>query len=54
MTCSGRFLLSEARYGPLHELYIVLLPLLSVRTAKHVSQMARMYPESRGINNNGH
>ena len=45
MTCSEQFLLPRARYGVLHVLYIVLFPLLSFRTAKHVLQMAKMYPE---------
>ena len=32
MTCSERLLLSRARYGVLHVLYIVLFPLFSCRT----------------------
>ena len=32
MTCSERLLLSRARYGVLHVLYIVLSPLFSRRT----------------------
>ena len=32
MTCSERLLLSQARYGVLHVLYIVFFPLFSGRT----------------------
>ena len=32
MTCSERFLLSRARYGVFHVLYIVLFPFFSCRT----------------------
>ena len=49
MTCSERCLLSQACYGVLHVFYIVFFLLLCFRTAKHVPQMARLYPEWRGI-----
>ena len=52
MTCFEQFLLSRARHGVLHILYILLFPLLSFQTAKHVLQMATMYSKLRRIKNN--
>ena len=49
MTCSKQLVLSRARYGVLHVLYIVLFPLLCFRTVQHVLRMAKMYSGLAGI-----
>ena len=45
MTCSERLLLSRARYGVLHVLYIVLFPLFHLSNRQHVLKMAKMHTE---------
>ena len=49
MTCSERLLLSRARYGVLHVLYIVLLPLFSCRTDSMCSRWPKCIQNWQGL-----
>ena len=49
MTCSKQLVLSRARYGVLHVLYIVLFPLSSFGPVQHVLQMTKMHSGLAGI-----
>ena len=49
MTCSERLLLSRARYGVLHVLYIVLFPLFSCRTDSMCSSWPKCIQNWQGL-----
>ena len=49
MTCSERLLLSRARYGVLHVLYIVLFPPFSLRTDSMCSRWPKCTQNWQGL-----
>ena len=49
MTCSEQLLLSRARYGVLHVLYIVLFPLFSFRTDSMCCRWAKGIHNWQGL-----